>query len=416
MRLLIQTGLVKPLGKIEQNSFSQLNFIRLFRTKLLNNKITEKCFMPVIIPCQNLILKIMNKIPFSSRKNMDRLIYYKIQSDIIPDLQKLNYFYIILNKNTKTRECTVALFFYKAETINQYRDITEKSKIYAESYIFDICLFIEYIRSIPDQQAMLYLQVYDKYTYLGIKHSNRLHYLRLINSPSSKIKSIIQETMRFYSKSHPDINIREIVLVNSDLSLNIKGCQIRKIKSLASLYYSPAFSPVVPRLMPDTSRKQIIINKGIDIAYHISFIGLFVFIGLLVINMSLKNQTQIYQYQLEHLESSLKRIEPFQQKYEKFRHMQLSIKKVLPYQSVLSAVLYEISSIIPQEIKLKNLFYDNKRTEIKMQGLAPHIDAINIFIKELNKHFRDAELVSTRQEKFGSRNLIDFVLKFTQKK
>ncbi len=410
--LLLQLGCIKSTGHIVQKEFKQLNFLNFPVSKFLNNKNIKNSSIPVIIPGNQLVLKIFPNIPFSSKKNLDKLIYYKIQTDVLPDLQKLNYFYIILDENRQTREYITAVFFYNNTLLDSYNQIADKNHVFPESFIFNIYLFVEYLKNLKSKPAGLYIQSFDNYSYIGIKKQNSLQYIRIINSPPDKLNKDIQDTIQYYKKANPGEEIKNIILLNPNIDLKLNNCHIEQCPINENNFYSPAFKSSIPGIIFGKTKKEIIFNKILNLSFKTSlFFSLFI-IAIFFINLNIKNKTKLYSAQLKNLESSLKIIKPLREKENKYNEMRLIQNKILPLQSIVSSILVDFSKTIPEQIRLKNLLYE--KSKFKIEGYAKDIEIINTFINKLNETFSNVDLVSTEQEKFGEKNLVNFIISFKE--
>ena len=414
MNLLLQFGIIKSLGWVVKNTFKQINFLPL--GKFLNNKIIKNASIPVIIPGDQLVLKIFHHIPISSKKNLNKLIYYKIQTDVLPDLQKLKYFYVILNKNSKNREYTIAVFFYKDQLLDNFNKTVETNNIFPESFIFDICLFIEYLRNIKSRSTELYIQSFENYSYISIKKKDSLQYIRIINSSAAGLKKAIQDTIQYYKKIDPDADIKDINLLNTKIDLKLKEFKIKQIPVNENNLAVLAFKSSIPELIYNKSKKEVVLNKILNFAFKTALFILTILFILLFFNLSIKDKIKLYQTQIKTLEPSFKIIKPLQEKEKKYNKIKALQNKILPLQSVVSSVLLDFSKAVPGKIRLKNLFYENDSLKFRLEGYANDINIINSFVNKLNDKFKKVELISTEQEKFGEENLVAFAIGFRGKK
>lgn len=420
--ILSQLGIIKSVGIIKENNFSQWNYLPFslkgknfgFKNlKFINNKIFKNSSMPVIIPGDKLVLKIFYNIPVSSKKNLDNIIYYKIQSDVIPALQKLNYFYTILDKNNQSKEYTIAVLFYNENDLNKFKEITEKQNIHIESFIFDIAGFIEYLKKLRTNKAELLIQSFGYYHYAGIKKENSIQYVRIINTSSSGLKKEINDTIQYYKKLNPDEDIETITMLNCDTKpeqlnqISIKHTSLNE-RDLLSLVLKES----IPKVTLNLTKTEILFKGILNTALKISmFMLIFLFTGIFI-NAGIQNKIKLYQKQTKSLEKSLTIIKPLQNKEDKYHKLQAVKNKILPQQSILSTYLWELSMSVPEKIRFKNLSYENKFSKIIIEGYADDMGIINTLIEKLNLKFKKAELVSTEQENLGKKKLINFIIKF----
>lgn len=423
--ILSQLGIIKSVGLIKGNNFSQWNYLPFslkgknfsFRKlKFINNKIFKNSSMPVIIPGDKLVLKIFYNIPVSNKKNLDNIIYYKIQSDVIPALQKLNYFYTILDKNNQSKECTIAVLFYNENDLNKFKEVTEKENIHIESFIFDIAGFIEYLKKLKTNKAdkaELLIQSFGSYHYAGIKKENSIHYVRIINTSPSGLKKEISDTIQYYKKLNPDEDIETITMLNCDTKPDQLNQILIKHTSLnENDLLSLVLKKSIPKIFLNLTKTEILFKGILNTAFKISIFILLLLLTGIFINTCIQNKTKFFQKQIKNLEKSLKIIKPLQNKEEKYNKFQAVKNKILPQQSILSTYLQELSMSVPEMIRFKNLSYENKFSKIVIEGYAEDMGIINTLIGKLNLKFKKAELVSTEQENFGEKKLINFIIKF----
>lgn len=408
--LLYELGFFRSIAQIKEDKIVRYNFSVLPNLRFKDNKNTPSCELPCVIPSKNLVVKIFPDIPSQSKRAIKNIIHYKIQSDVLPALQKLDYFYVILNHNKNTDKLCIAVFFYDMKDLHKYNNMITKQGDMCDSFIFDILPFIESIKKRKNRGTTLILQISDNYSFSGIKNENSLEYIRIISTAKKNIPKEIENTMRFYKQNHNN-DVDKIEILGEDIRIN-------KIKKINPVHIPFSTMDLIKTglntLSPisiHTDRKEMLLKRIVNTGYQICQPMLLLICFGLVFNLFLQNIVKTYSQKIKNMEKDLSIIKPLQKKEDQLIQSVKTRNRALIHQTTLSTHLWNLSSLIPEKIRLKNLS-QQKQSSIIIEGYAEDMQNINKTIEKLKNRFYNVELESTQQEKFGTKNYIHFMIKF----
>lgn len=405
LALLIRTGLISLIACLYKSGpvlFSRFFFF----AKLIGLKRLRKPLpCTLVIPSDRIIIRIFNDLPLCSRKNLEKMIYYRVKTDLLPDLQKMDYNIHLLSADHDKKLITAALLFYEPALLEQSRINALKNNLQPENYVLDVSLFIEYLKKtrIP---AGLFIKQDEKYQLLGIKENSRLQYLRLIPRTAAGPDKEIINTMNFYQKQNPQSRIEKVFYMGPDQEYKkLKGYISENLSINIHWYFRPAFS--LPLLIPARPEKSFF-NKCEKFLPSL-FLSLACLLILEIIFLSYYHfQNVFYQKQLGSLKNSMQIVRPLLQQEKYFHDLQQLSILLFKEQSSLSTTLYQVINAVPSGIRFQSLEYNRKKQIILVKGYAPEMDELNDFILECKKNFTSAELLSSEQETWGSKKINRF--------